>query len=107
MAGPAAPARCDTTSAATIDDVAESMTGCGTRAADSSSVSRVAKTLANTDPITATPRVPPSSRVVSFTADPTPALSGGSAPMMDSVAGLVVSPSPAATMIMLMTVRPA
>ena len=42
----------------------------------------------------ATPRVPPSSRVVSFTAEPTPARSGGSAPMIDSVAGAVTKPRP-------------
>ena len=38
-------------------------------------------------PMTATPRVPPSSRVVSLTAEPTPAFSVGSEPMIDSVAG--------------------
>jgi hypothetical protein len=43
-----------------------------------------------TEPATATPRVPPSSQVVSFTADPAPAFSGKTAPMMASVAGLVV-----------------
>ena len=35
--------------------------------------------------MTATPSAPPSSRVVSFTADPTPAF-GGNDPMIDSVA---------------------
>ena len=45
-------------------------------------------------PMMATPSVPPSSRVVSLTAEPTPALSVGSDPMMDSVAGGVVAPSP-------------
>ena len=49
----------------------------------------------NTEPTTATPRVPPSSRVVSLTADPTPALSTESDPMIDSVAGAVVDPRPA------------
>ncbi|ORW22757.1 hypothetical protein AWC19_13045 [Mycobacterium palustre] len=38
-------------------------------------------------PAMATPRVPPSSRVVSLTAEPTLALSAGSDPMMASVAG--------------------
>ena len=42
----------------------------------------------------ATPNVPPSSRAVSLTADPTPALAGGSAPMMASVAGALTRPSP-------------
>src|SRR5271163_4834779 len=49
---------------------------------------------ANTLPTIATPRVPPSSRVVSLTAEPTPALSGLSDPMIASVAGAVVSPRP-------------
>src|SRR5579864_4870407 len=49
-----------------------------------------------TEPITATPSVPPSSRVVSLTADPTPALAVGSAPMMASVAGPMVRARPAA-----------
>ena len=44
----------------------------------------------------ATPSVPPSSRVVSLTAEPAPALSRGSAPMIASVAGLEVSARPAA-----------
>ena len=44
----------------------------------------------------ATPSVPPSSRVVSLTAEPTPAFSCGSEPMIASVAGAVVSPSPTA-----------
>src|SRR5262249_5247184 len=45
-------------------------------------------------PITATPSVPPASRVASLTADPTPAFAGGSTLRIDSVAGAVVSPSP-------------
>ena len=49
---------------------------------------------ANTLPTIATPSVPPSSRVVSLTAEPTPALSTLSEPMIDSVAGAVVNPSP-------------
>src|SRR4051794_25684704 len=49
---------------------------------------------ANTLPTTATPSVPPSSRVVSLTAEPTPARSGGNEPMIDSVAGAVTRPSP-------------
>lgn len=45
-------------------------------------------------PSTATPRVPPTSRVVSFTAEPTPAFAGGSDAMIDSVAGATAEPSP-------------
>ena len=48
----------------------------------------------NTEPTTATPRVPPSSRVASLTADPTPARAGGSTSRIDSVAGLEISPMP-------------
>ena len=44
--------------------------------------------------MTATPSVPPSSRVESLTADPTPAWRIETAPMMDSVAGAEVSPMP-------------
>ena len=49
---------------------------------------------AKTLPTIATPRVPPSSRVVSLTAEPTPALSADNEPMIDSVAGAVVRPRP-------------
>lgn len=45
-------------------------------------------------PAMATPRVPPSSRVVSLTAEPTPALSTDSDPMIASVAGEKVRPRP-------------
>src|SRR5918995_2159008 len=45
-------------------------------------------------PSTAPPSVPPTSRVVSFTADPTPAFSGGSDARIDSVAGAAAEPSP-------------
>ena len=38
-------------------------------------------------PTTATPSAPPTSRLVSFTAEPTPAWSRGSEPMIDSVDG--------------------
>ena len=48
----------------------------------------------NTLPIRATPRVPPTSRVVSLTAEPTPAVLELIAPMMDSVAGALVKPMP-------------
>ena len=46
-------------------------------------------------PTMATPSAPPSSRVVSLTADPMFARSGGSEPMIDSVAGAPASPMPA------------
>ena len=46
-------------------------------------------------PTIATPSAPPSSRVVSLTAEPTFARSGGSAPMIDSVAGAPARPMPA------------
>jgi len=45
-------------------------------------------------PMTATPRVPPSRRVESLTADPAPAWRTETAPMMDSVAGAEVNPMP-------------
>src|SRR6476659_215231 len=45
-------------------------------------------------PMTAMPIAPPVWRVVSLTAEPTPALPSGSEPMIDSVAGAVVSPTP-------------
>src|SRR5215510_11542080 len=45
-------------------------------------------------PSTATPSVPPISRVVSFTAEPTPALAGGRDDRIDSVAGAAADPSP-------------
>ena len=47
-------------------------------------------------PTTATPSAPPSSRVVSLTAEPMFARSGGSEPMIDSVAGAPASPMPGA-----------
>src|SRR5580765_6430861 len=51
-------------------------------------------TEAKTEPTTATPSVPPSSRVASFTALPTPARAGGSTSRIDSVAGVEISPMP-------------
>src|SRR4029079_3698742 len=47
-----------------------------------------------TDPPTATARVPPSSRVASLTAPPTPARAGGSTSRIDSVAGVEIRPMP-------------
>ncbi len=44
--------------------------------------------------MTATPTAPPTWRVVSFTAEPTPARASGSDPMIDSVAGLMVNAIP-------------
>ena len=43
----------------------------------------------------ATPRAPPIWRVVSLTAEPTPAFSRGSEPITDSVAGAITMPMPA------------
>ena len=45
-------------------------------------------------PITATPSVAPKSRVASLTADPTPAFSLGTTPMIASVAGAEIRPRP-------------
>ena len=45
-------------------------------------------------PSTATPSAPPVWRVVSFTAEPTPARVVGSEPMIDSVTGATVRPMP-------------
>ena len=51
--------------------------------------------LDTTLPMMATPRAPPIWRVVSLTAEPTPAFSRGSEPMTDSVAGAITMPMPA------------
>ena len=48
----------------------------------------------NSEPTTATPSVPPSSRVASLTAEPTPARAGGSTSRIDSVAGVEIRPMP-------------
>jgi hypothetical protein len=45
-------------------------------------------------PRIATPRAPPICRVVSFIAEPTPALASGREPMIDSVAGTIAVPMP-------------
>ena len=45
-------------------------------------------------PMTATPRAAPKSLVASLTAEPTPAFSVGTTPMIASVAGAVMSPKP-------------
>ena len=54
------------------------------------------KWLATRLPSTATPSAPPSSRLVSFTAEPTPALCNGSDRMIAPVEGAVVKPMPSA-----------
>ncbi len=46
------------------------------------------------EPSTATPTAPPTWRVVSFMAEPTPALARGSEPMIESVAGAMTLPIP-------------
>ena len=48
-------------------------------------------------PSTATPRAPPSSRVVSLIAEPTPALSSGTEPMIAPVAGAIARLMPRAS----------
>ena len=58
----------------------------------------MAYTLDTTLPMMATPRAPPTWRVVSLMAEPTPAFSRGSEPITDSVAGAIVMPMPAAMM---------
>ena len=60
----------------------------------------------STDPTMATPSVPPTSRVMSLTAEPAPAFPAGSAPMIASVAGPVVNASPAAISAIARTMRP-
>ena len=45
-------------------------------------------------PRIATPSAPPTCRVVSFIAEPTPAFASGSEPMIDSVAGAIAVPMP-------------
>ena len=57
-------------------------------------------------PMIATPSVPPTSRLVSFIAEPTPAISRGNEPIIDSEAGLVTSASPHAINTMLPTTGP-
>ncbi len=47
------------------------------------------------EPSTATPRAPPSSRVVSLVAEPMPARSGGTDVMIIAVNGLIVTDMPA------------
>ena len=44
------------------------------------------------EPITATPSAPPTWRVTSLMAEPTPALLSGTAPMTESVAGAIAAP---------------
>ncbi len=53
----------------------------------------------STEPMIATPSAPPTCRVVSLTAEPTPAFASGNEPMTDSVAGAIVSaiPTPSST----------
>ena len=82
-----------TVSAAPTDACAVRATVAG-NPAGSALVSRLAYSEAYTLPITATPSVPPSSRVASLTADPTPAFAFGTTPMIASVAGALVRPIP-------------
>ena len=66
----------------------------GSSRPSSSSTSLAPYSEEKSEPTTATPRVPPSSRVASLTAEPTPARAGGSTCMIDSVAGVLTSPRP-------------
>jgi hypothetical protein len=67
---------------------------------------RRAYTERKTLPITATPSVPPASRVASFTADPTPVFAGGRTLRMDSVAGAEVNPRPRPINTITTTIQP-
>jgi len=60
----------------------------------------------NTDPTTATPIEPASSRVVSFTAEPAPTWSGRSVLMSDAVEGAFTSEKPRARRIITATTGP-
>src|SRR5580700_4238319 len=66
----------------------------GASSVGSFAVSRLLYMEAKTLPTTATPRVAPSSRVASLTAEPMPALAFGTTPMIASVAGALTSPTP-------------
>jgi hypothetical protein len=56
--------------------------------------SEVVNRVDTSEPSTATPRAPPSSRIVSLTADPTPALPDGTLLMMNVVRGGIVNDIP-------------
>ena len=57
-------------------------------------------------PRIATPRAPPICLVVSFMAEPTPALANGRDPMIESVAGAIAVPMPAPRMARAKATRP-
>ena len=59
-------------------------------------VIELVKWLAMSDPNTATPTAPPICRVVSLTAEPTPAFAFGSEPMIESVHGAITLAMPTA-----------
>ena len=61
---------------------------------------------AATLPITATPSAPPTWRVVSLIAEPTPARAAGTDPMIEAVAGAINRPIPAANVIWLASMIP-
>src|SRR5581483_6265937 len=93
-AEPAAPGRVAATpSAPPTDDRTAARAGAGSAATDAG------RALVNFEasrlPSTATPRAPPSSRVVSLTADPTPALRSGIDAMIPVVDGAIDRPIPA------------
>jgi hypothetical protein len=95
-AGPGSPAwlRCWAATAAPPTDPRALVRTWAGRPGGSSAASRLVYRDAATLPITATPRVPPNSRVEPLTAEAMPPFSFGTAPRMDSVAGAWVSPIP-------------
>ena len=82
-----------TWSAAPTEDCASASNRCGSPAI-AEAPRWLAKIEAKTLPTTATPRVPPASRVASLIADPTPAFAAGSTDRIESVAGTWVRPMP-------------
>ena len=95
--GPASPA---TASAPPSEPLAASTASAGSGEPERNSTIFEPYTDDSTLPTIATPNAPPIWRVVSFTAEPTPALASGNEPMIDSVAGAIVSAMPKASSIM-------
>ena len=93
---------CDTPSRAPTDSLAALAASGGS--CDTSTLLRYAD--ATMLPRMAMPSAPPSSRVVSLTADPTPALLSGTDDMIVPVAGGIVSAMPPASITSATTMRP-
>ena len=91
-----APPRAPPTAAAVLQRLGERVRRLRRESADRVVDRRLRKCDATRLPNTATPSAPPSSRVVSFTAEPTPALCSGSDRMIAPVDGAVVMPMPSA-----------